>query len=87
MYVCTWVRTSSRGKPSRLVKNQLTSGCVNRYADVEAETPEATPARSAAVQFGGLGSGHRRREGTKQHRAGKGAGADCASYRTPSGTG
>src|SRR4051794_2548297 len=48
---------SSRWLPSRLVKNQFTSGWVNRYADVEADTPEDTPARSAAVQFGGLRAG------------------------------
>ncbi|SKW06334.1 Uncharacterised protein [Mycobacteroides abscessus subsp. abscessus] len=35
------------------MKKSLTSGCVNRYDDVAAETPVATPARSAAVQLGG----------------------------------
>src|SRR4051794_17010348 len=57
MYLVTWVRTSSRGRPSRLVKNQFTSGWVNRYADVDAETPDDTPARSAAEQFGGFRAG------------------------------
>ena len=41
------------GWPSRLVKKLFTSGWVNRYADVDAGTPDATTARSAAVQFGG----------------------------------
>jgi hypothetical protein len=34
-------------------EDAFTSGCVNRYADVAADTPDMTPARSAAVQFGG----------------------------------
>src|SRR5262249_47615671 len=41
------------GWPRRLVKNAFTSGWPNRYAEVAAETPDETPARSAAVQLGG----------------------------------
>src|SRR5258705_6371560 len=41
----------------RLVMKSFRSGCVNRYADVDADTPERTPSRSAALQLGGLAPG------------------------------
>src|SRR5258705_6792945 len=41
----------------RLVMKSFRSGCVNKYADVDADTPERTPSRSAALQLGGLAPG------------------------------
>src|SRR3981189_411970 len=52
-YVWISVRIWSLDLPLRLVKKAFTSGWLNRYDDVPALTPDMTPARSAAVQFGG----------------------------------
>src|SRR3978361_23897 len=52
-YVAISVRISSLDLPLRPVKKAFTSGWLNRYDDVPALTPDMTPARSAAVQFGG----------------------------------
>src|SRR5215475_14180886 len=53
MYACICDRIWSFGWPLRPLKKPFTSGWVNRYVDIDAETPEETPAMSAAVQFGG----------------------------------
>ena len=53
MYAWISVVICSLGLPLRPVKKAFTSGWVNRYDDVPADTPDITPARSAAVQFGG----------------------------------
>src|SRR4029079_10690930 len=53
MYPWTADTISSLDLPLRLVKKLFTSGWVKRYDDVPADTPDITPARSAAVQLGG----------------------------------
>src|SRR5262245_59243430 len=53
MYACICDRIWSFGWPLRPLKKAFTSGWVNRYVDIDAETPAETPAMSATVQFGG----------------------------------
>src|ERR1700737_3285035 len=53
MYAWTSPLISLLGRPLRPVKNAFTSGWLKRYVDVFEETPDATLARSAAVQSAG----------------------------------
>jgi len=83
---CGRRRGYPRRWPSRLVKNQFTSGCVKRYADVDAETPDATTGQIPPRCNSGdsaTGRGHGEGRAPKHIAPAIGTGADRASYRTP----